>query len=143
MTKEKKQSNPVGRPSELPQMTIKAREYLNGGYELVNEVIPTIAGLACYVGKNRDSIYQYKKESAEFSDILDGIMRLQESKLINQGLTGAFNSTITKLILTKHGYSDKVETDLKSSDNSMTPAPAVIISGKEVKDILIQLNDEC
>ena len=128
MAKEKKQSNPVGRPSELPQMTIKAREYLNGGYELVNEVIPTIAGLACYVGKNRDSIYQYKKESSEFSDILDGIMRLQESKLINRGLTGEFNSTITKLILTKHGYSDKVETDLKSSDGTMSPTRIEIVS---------------
>ena len=38
-------------------------------------------------------------------------MKKQEKDLINKGLTGDFNSTITKLILTKHGYSDKQDID--------------------------------
>lgn len=125
MSEEKKKNSQIGRPSELLATLDKAKEYVLGGYESVGEVIPTIAGLACYVGKNRDSIYQYKKESKDFSDILDGLMRLQESKLINNGLNGNFNATITKLILTKHGYSDKAEVDLSSHDGTMTPAAPV------------------
>lgn len=101
--------NPVGRPSELADTLIKAKEYLLGGYESVGEVIPSIAGLACFSSKNRDSIYQYAKESEEFSDILAQLKNLQESKLLNNGLNSTFNSTIAKLILTKHGYSDKQE----------------------------------
>lgn len=118
MTKEKK---PVGRPSELAETLLKAKEYLYGGYELVNEVIPSIAGLACFTEKSRGNIYAYGEQSKEFKDILEGILRLQESKLLNRGLTGEFNSTITKLILTKHGYSEKQEIDHVSTDGSMSP----------------------
>jgi len=103
------QKNKVGRPSQLAETLEKAKEYLYGGYEAVGEVIPSIAGLACYTEKGRNNIYEYAKQSEEFQNILDGIMKLQESKLLNEGLKGNFNSTITKLILTKHGYSDKQE----------------------------------
>ena len=119
-----KQKNPVGRPSELAETMVKAREYLNGGYEIVGEVIPSIAGLACYTSKGRNTIYDYGKQDDEFSNILDGIMRLQESKLLNSGLKGEFNATITKLILTKHGYTDKQE--LEHSGNIAGLAPIVI-----------------
>ena len=34
---------------------------------------------------------------------------LQERKLLSNGLTNEFNASITKLLLTKHGYTDKVE----------------------------------
>ena len=36
-------------------------------------------------------------------------MELQEDLLKEGGLIGDFNSTIAKLFLTKHGYSDKQE----------------------------------
>ena len=101
--------NPVGRPSELSQSLEKAVEYLNWGYENVDEVVPSIAGLARYLGKSRSTIYLYGEQSKEFSDILESLLSLQESKLINGGLKGDFNPTIVKLILTKHGYSDKQE----------------------------------
>lgn len=117
-------TNPVGRPSELKATLEKAKEYLYGGYETVGEVIPSIAGLACYTEKSRGNIYAYGDQSEEFKDILEGILRLQESKLINAGLKGDFNPTITKLILTKHGYSDKQE--LEHSGNISGLAPIVI-----------------
>lgn len=125
MDKSEKVKRPVGRPSELAETLVKAKEYLYGGYESVGEVIPSVAGLACYTEKSRPNIYRYGDESEEFRNILDGIMKLQESKLLNEGLKGNFNSTITKLILTKHGYSDKVEQDVTSSDGSMTPKAPV------------------
>lgn len=109
----------VGRPSELAETLEKAKEYLYGGYEAVGEVIPSIAGLACYTEKMRNTIYDYGKQSQEFSNILDGIMKLQESKLLNEGLKGSFNSTITKLILTKHGYSDRQETNTTLTLNEL------------------------
>ena len=121
-------TNPVGRPSELLPTLEKAKEYLNGGYEAVGEVIPNIAGLACYVGKSRSNIYDYAKHSDEFQYILDGIMKLQESKLLNEGLKGNFNATITKLILTKHGYSDRIEQELSGN----LEKPVTIIERKIV-----------
>ena len=37
---------------------------------------------------------------------------LQRLVLLNKGLTGEFNSNITKLVLGKHGFHDKREVDL-------------------------------
>jgi len=102
--------NPVGRPSELtPELIERAREYLLGGYESVGEVVPNIAGLACYLSKARSRVYEYGEQNQEFKDILESILALQESKLLSGGLKNEYNATITKLMLTKHGYSDKQE----------------------------------
>lgn len=97
----------VGRPSELAESLIKAKEYLLGGWEKYGDIVPSVAGLACYLGKSREAMYEYSRISKDFSDTLDNIKTIQENKLINKGLTGDFNSTITKLMLANHGYSDK------------------------------------
>jgi len=44
---------------------------------------------------------------------------LQERKLICNGLMGDFNPAITKMMLTKHGYSDKMETDITTKGQSI------------------------
>ncbi|MDH2304992.1 DNA-packaging protein [Providencia rettgeri] len=116
------QSNQVGCPSKLTDDLIaKAKEYLYGGYESLGDVVPSVAGLACYLEISRKSAYNYSEQSEEFLHIVEGILSLQENKLINGGLKGDFNASIAKLMLAKHGYSEKQEVDHKSSDNSMTP----------------------
>ena len=116
----------VGRPSELAECLIKAKEYLLGDYETFGDVVPSVAGLACYLGKHKSSMYEYAKQNKEFSDTLEAIKTLQENKLINGGLTSSFNPTITKLMLSNHGYSEKQEIDHQSSDGSMSPKPTRI-----------------
>ena len=111
----------VGRPSELAECLIKAKEYLLGGYEIFGDVVPSVAGLACYLGKSREAMYEYARKDNEFSDTLEAIKTVQENKLINKGLTGEFNSPIVKLMLANHGYSEKQSIDHQSSDGSMSP----------------------
>ena len=118
--------NKVGRPSKLADSLEKAKEYLLGGYETVGDVVPSVAGMACYLGISRSRAYEYAKQSTEFKDTLEHINTMQERGLINKGLNGEFNATITKLMLANHGYSDKAEVDNKSSDGSMSPQPTVI-----------------
>lgn len=125
MTKGEK--NKVGRPSELADCLVKAKEYLLGDYETFGDVVPSVAGLACYLGKSREAMYEYARNNKEFSDTLDSIKTMQENKLINKGLSGEFNATITKLMLSNHGYSEKQELDHKSSDGSMSEKPTKII----------------
>jgi hypothetical protein len=43
-------------------------------------------------------------------------MQKQEKGLLKGGIEGTYNSTITKLMLTKHNYSDKQETALTGAD---------------------------
>ena len=106
----------------------KARDYVVG-YAEFGDLVPSIAGLACALGITRETCYAWARDEnkAVFSDILGELMQRQERGLLNGGLGGDFNSSIAKMLLTKHGYSDKVETDIKSSDGSMTPPTQILI----------------
>ena len=106
----------------------KARDYVVG-YAEFGDLVPSIAGLACALGITRETCYAWARDEnkAVFSDILGELMQRQERGLLNGGLGGDFNSSISKMMLTKHGYSDKVETDIKSSDGSMTPPTQILI----------------
>lgn len=78
--------------------------------------IPTIEWLANFMELNDDTIYEWKKKRTEernedykpFSDAIDKLKRTQKIKLIENGLWGNYNPTITKLLLaSNHGLSDK------------------------------------
>lgn len=120
----KKEKRPVGRPSSLSQEHIDgAVWYLKGGFEERGEVVPSIAGLACFLGVSRDQIYDWGKRNIEFRYTLEAIKSAQEVLLVNKGLQGDFNPTIAKLMMANHGYSDKVENNLINSDGSLKPEP--------------------
>lgn len=118
-----------GRPTEYSQEILsKAREYIEDcedsteqeltgmsakGTELyknkISVNIPTIEGLAYALKVNRDTIYEWCKVNPEFSDIIDDLRAKQAKELINKGLSGDYNSTIAKVLLTKHGYREGIE----------------------------------
>lgn len=131
----------TGRPIEYnPKIIDKANEYLefcideqydwtktNGDKSVSYEHriivrLPSIEGLARYLGVARSTVYKWKEEYPEFSDILEEILSEQADRLISNGLSGDYNPTISKLILTKHGYSDKQEiTGADGKDLMPTP----------------------
>lgn len=113
----------VGRPTDYkPELVAAAWEYAKGGWVDAGDPVPTVAGLACEIGVSRRVCYLWADdESKEFVHILDEISKAQERQLVKGGLLGEYNAPISKMMLTKHGYSDKVETDVTSSDGSMTP----------------------
>ena len=124
---------PGGRPSDYtPELVKKAWAYANGGWAEAGDPVPSVAGLACEIGIRRETCHVWAKdENKEFSNILKKIAETQERQLLRGGLSSAFNASITKMILTKHGYSDKVETDHTSSDGTMTPTTIVIKAADE------------
>lgn len=123
----------MARPLEYNQeIVIRAQEYLNsckdsskddGRTTKVN--IPTKGGLAVHLDVSRETLYDWAKKYPEFSDIMEKLGAEQESRLINNGLAGTYNSTIAKVLLTKHGYTDKM--DVTSKDEKLpTPIFAAI-----------------
>lgn len=111
-----KEKRPVGRPSKLNQTHLDGAEwYLKGGFQERSEVIPSIAGLACFLGVSRDQIYDWGRQNTDFRYTLENIKAAQENILLNKGLQGEFNATITKLALSNHGYSDKTENAVSGS----------------------------
>ena len=115
MTEENKA---IGRPTLFNQELIdRAKEYVaqfmipesEKNMENEVEVIPSVAGLALYLGVSRSSLYNWGDENKEFLDTLASLQDVQEVSLLNGGLRGRFNAQISKLALANHGYSDKQE----------------------------------
>ena len=78
---------------------------------LQNVKLPSIEWLAKYINISRSTIYLWRDEHPEFSDILEKILEEQADRLINMWLAGRYNWTITKLLLAKHWYIEKQEID--------------------------------
>jgi hypothetical protein len=113
-----------GRPTICtPELVAAAWEYADGGWQAAGDPVPSIAGLACEIGVHRETLRLWAKdENNDFFGILNRIAELQEKHLIRGGLGGDFNGAITKMMMTKHGYSDRIEQDNTSSDGSMSLA---------------------
>ena len=142
-------NNSTGRPTLLND-TIKhqSREYISffikaNKDELENrtEVLPSLSGLALYLGIARETLYNWQKSDQEFLDILEELRCTQEILLLNNGLKGKYNSTITKMMLTKHGYSDKPK--IEHNDNTYpTVIKLVAVDPIQTKEIIRELQQE-
>ncbi len=115
------------------EFVAKAARYLDIYEDELGDTTPSIVGLARYMGVRKNRLYLYKTEQKgpvelcrKMAEIMGQIVDEQERKLINNGLTGNYNQTITKLMLSKHGYSDAQRVDHSSTDGSMTPPPTRI-----------------
>lgn len=123
----------LGRPTLYSEvMVAKAKEYLASCHDEEIEKgtedrpvyglkvkLPTKGGLAIYLGVSRDTLYEWAKDYKDFSDIMEAVGAEQEDKLINNGLSGSYNSTIAKVLLTKHGYRDATDSDLTSGGKAI------------------------
>ena len=87
--------------------------------------LPTVDGFARFLNINRDTMYTWAKEYPEFSDTLEKIKVQQKERLIDSGLSGDYNSTIAKLILSSnHNMSDK--TDMTSGGEPIKTVSEVV-----------------
>lgn len=103
--------HPGGRPTNYsPVIVNKALDYLNN-YGDYGKNIPSIARLAQVLDTTQKTLYEWAhhEDKPEFSKILCQIKQAQEIELLENGLSGDYNSNITKLVLGKHGYHDRQE----------------------------------
>ena len=96
-----------GRPTkytdEMPQ---RAMDYVSD-HEKYGDMVPSRPGLSAHLGVCMATLDNWAAEHAEFLDSLRAMKAKQEQVLINRGLNGDFNASITKLMLANHGYSDR------------------------------------
>lgn len=120
----------TGRPTKLTDTTlIEAREYLDSLNASTDTELPTIEGLALHLHISRETVYEWEKETPDFSDIVKELRSKQAQKLIQNALSNKYNASIAKLILSgKHGYVEKTSLDAKVE--TVTP-----ILGAKSKDV--------
>ena len=87
--------------------------------------LPKIEGYALFIGVTKSTVYEWEQKYDDFSDALEKIRAIQHNTLVDRGVTGEFNSTITKLMLShNHGYTEK--TDFTSLGEKIAGATLVI-----------------
>lgn len=141
-TPEKKQA---GRPTKYtPAIQKKADGYLattgndfwdydktvgekSNTYERkVNITLPSIEGLAKYLGVSRSTVYLWAENHTTFSDTLEDIMAEQKRMVLEHGLNGDYNPMIAKLVLAaNHKMSDR--TDLTTGGEKL-PTPLLSLA---------------
>jgi hypothetical protein len=105
--------NKIGRPSKYtPELLEKAKGYI-AKYESLDHAFPSDIGLADYLDIGTTTLYDWEKDEdkKEFADILGEIDRKQQLVAWNRGLRGDYNANLVKLLLGKHGFSEKRENE--------------------------------
>jgi len=128
MSAELAETNPVGPPTKWNQEIIdKAKHYL-ANYQDYGKNIPTVARLSQVLNISRDRIYKWaeQKDKKELKYILSQLKCIQEAELLENGLSNEFNPTITKLLLTKHGYHDNLQANQAAAGIQVTVNRGVV-----------------
>lgn len=126
----------MARPSDYtPEILNKARAYRDNLLP-IDEVVHTIEGLAEAMGITRTTIYDWISQDSkeEFSDIATEILSRQAKTLVNKGLDGKFNSSIAKVMLSKHGYREAIDQDITTKGkeiNTLDPKSIAIATKYE------------
>jgi len=102
--------------------------------------LPTIDWLAKYINVNKSTIYEWLKKSeyVEFSNLYNELMEEQAERLINMSLSNDYNSSISKLLLTKHWYIEKSEVEETKKINLESKD----INEKSLEDIQDYINSK-
>ena len=107
-----KKSN-AGAPTKYnKEMLSEALHYIETFDSDDDDVVPTYEGLSLRLGVCTTTIENWGKAHKPFLGALSKMKSKQKKILFNLGLTGEFNSTIAKLILSaNHGVNEKTEQD--------------------------------
>jgi hypothetical protein len=111
----------MGRPTKYSdEIHEKALQYIDGGWREKGHNHPSLVGFARSIKVSKQTLYNWGEKHPEFLDTLDELQAEQEFTVLDNALTGDYVAPISKLVLSNHGYSDKVQQDNISSDGSFT-----------------------
>ena len=109
----------MGRPTKYNKaIQQKADDYVDGAHLGASDPVPSVAGLACYLGVNKQTLYNWGDNHPQFLDTLDRCKERQEKLALMGGLTNEFNASIVKLLLANHGYSDRQQLEHSGKDGA-------------------------
>ncbi len=130
--------------AEKGRPTIYSEEILNKAKQYfevlpVDEVVHSIEGLADYLEIHRDTIYDWisQESKKDFSDIVNRILMRQGKTLINKTLKKEFEPRTSGMMLGKHGYTTKTETDITTGGEKINQ-----LDSEEKAQLLSLLNDK-
>lgn len=128
----------MGRPTKYTDKLIEKGWNYVENWRKKDCFIPSKFGLARHLKISLASVKEWKKDpkKPDFLAIVEEVELIQAETLINKGLNNDFNSSICKLILTKHGFSDKQELTGKDGEPFERNWTVTVVSPGEVPIVL-------
>jgi len=123
----------MARPTKMsPELLKMAQQYVADNDTMnPTTLLPTIERLSIILDVHKDTLYEWEKEDKGFSDVLRKLRAAQADKLLQNSLIGRYNAVITKLMLSKHGYVEQTQQDVKVQD--VTPILGGASGDKDVR----------
>lgn len=118
-----------GRPTKYNQEMQSIAEWYCDNYESAGDIVPTFVGLALAMDVATNTVYNWATDSnPQFLRVFTRIEQLQHKGLVNGGLSGNFNPAITKMMMTKHGYSDAQKVDHTTNGKDMSASGDAVLA---------------
>lgn len=118
-----------GRPTKYtPEMILKSLEYINSCGREATE-LPTIEGLALYIGVDDTTILKWGQDNPEFLATIKELKHKQKTQLINDGMYGGKDVNATMAIFLLKVNHEMVETEKK------------ILAGDKDEPIKVEIKD--
>jgi hypothetical protein len=121
-----------GRPCLYNEAMQAAADAYIHDYANYGDVVPQIAGLACYLGIHRDTVQDWVKKYPSFSVTVSTIKVMQERLLINGSLSDKLNTKTSLMLLSaNHGITEKskiVTDDGQGNDAPLNTTPEITIN---------------
>jgi len=122
----------MARPTKYtPELLAKANTYLS----TYTRLIPSHQDLCIHLDISDATLYRWAEEKAEFKDILAKVKQMQFVVAMDGGLGGEMNANLVKLLMGKHGLSEKSVVDQTSSDGSMSAPTVIQLVAKEFGEL--------
>lgn len=122
----------MARPTKYtPELLEKANTYLT----TYTRLIPSHQDLCIHLDISDATLYRWAEEKDEFKDILAKVKQMQFVVAMDGGLGGDMNANLVKLLMGKHGLSEKSVVDQTSSDGSMSAPTVIQLVAKEFGDL--------
>jgi hypothetical protein len=83
--------------------------------------LPMLEGVALALDIQVPTIQEWRKQYPEFSSLIAKVLQLQAQRLAENSLTGLYNPTIAKVLLSKHGYREGHELANPDGSNLFRP----------------------
>jgi len=110
-------------------------EKANGYLLQYTRLIPSNQDLCLHLNISESTLYDWAQKHEEFSDILARVKLTQFAVAMDGGLGGDMNANLVKLLMGKHGLSDKSVVDQTSSDGSMSAPTVIQLVAKEFGEL--------
>lgn len=97
----------MGRPTKYNEELQAKADYYVENHREFDDLVPSMAGLCCMLKISRGLAFVWRDQHPDFAETLEDINARQHKMLITGGLSSNMNPTITKLMMSNHGYSEK------------------------------------